>query len=262
MIISYYDEAGDDGFPRYSSPLFVLSCIYFHYQSWQDNYKNIAEFRKYLAKTVNFPYTDELHTRDFLLNKGKYYRLGLSANERMEIVEAFLCFLPTLDIRIINVAINKTTITKTSYDVLDTAFKYSIQRIENDLNQLDPTSRFMIITDPGRVGKMRKTSRKIQKFNYIPSKFNPSSYRQEIKRLIEDPLPKESNQSFFIQLADLVTFVVYHYERNKLKIGSFPARMLPGLDDSRITKWMDLIKPKLNLKASSNDPYGVVCYPR
>jgi hypothetical protein len=25
MHIAYYDEAGDDGFPKYSSPLFVLS---------------------------------------------------------------------------------------------------------------------------------------------------------------------------------------------------------------------------------------------
>lgn len=28
MYIAYYDESGDDGFPAYSSPLFVLTALY------------------------------------------------------------------------------------------------------------------------------------------------------------------------------------------------------------------------------------------
>ncbi len=36
MYIAYYDESGDDGYPRYSSPLFVLSVTYLHYLNWKD----------------------------------------------------------------------------------------------------------------------------------------------------------------------------------------------------------------------------------
>jgi hypothetical protein len=50
MYIAYYDESGDDGYPKKSSPLFVLSAIYLHYLNWKDIFKNISEFRKQLKK--------------------------------------------------------------------------------------------------------------------------------------------------------------------------------------------------------------------
>ncbi|WP_204279881.1 hypothetical protein, partial [Serratia marcescens] len=71
------------------------------------------------------------------------------------------------------------------YDVLKNALTYNVQRIENDLN-INPDNRFMIITDEGRVSKMRSTTRQIQKINFIPSMFNYDTYRKEIEKLIED----------------------------------------------------------------------------
>lgn len=53
----------------------------------------------------------------------------------------------------------------------------------------------MIISDEGRVSKMRDTARMLQRINYIPSQFNYASYQKEIKTLIEDPLPKNSKES-------------------------------------------------------------------
>jgi hypothetical protein len=77
----------------------------------------------------------------------------------------------------------------------------------------------MIITDPGRLGKMRRIARRIQKINYIPSKYGAVSYRCEICRLIEDPLQKESDPSHLIQVADCVVFLVHLYVLLQLGIG-------------------------------------------
>lgn len=67
------------------------------------------------------------------------------------------------------------------YGVLDTALRFSAQPIENDLDPArNPESRFMIITDPSRVESMRSTTRKIQRVNYIPSRFSMKPYRREI----------------------------------------------------------------------------------
>lgn len=89
MHLVYYDEAGDDGFPTYSSPLFVLSALYFSSLDWRENFEIIASFKRQLAKDFRFPFKEELHTRELLLNKNPYYNWKLPENERIEIVERY-----------------------------------------------------------------------------------------------------------------------------------------------------------------------------
>lgn len=262
MYIAYYDESGDDGYPKYSSPLFVLSAIYLHYLNWKDIFKNISEFRKQLKKDFNLPIKMEFHTKHFILNKNPYRELQINDNDRLLIIELFCELISNLEISIINVVINKKNILSQDYNVLDNALKYSIQRIENDLNKIDPSKKFMIITDQGRIGKMRITARKIQKINFIPSKYNVKPYRKEIKSLIEDPLQKDSKESYFIQLADLIAFIIYIYSVYKLNVGKTSNRMPRNVNIKRIIGLMERLKGSLNLNASSSDEYGVVYYPK
>ena len=262
MYIAYYDESGDDGYQKYSSPLFVLSAIYLHYLNWKDVFKNISEFRKQLKKDFNLPIKMEFHTKYFILNKNPYKKLQISDDDRLLIIELFCELISNLEISIINVVINKKNILSQDYNVLDNALTYSIQRIENDLNKIDPLKKFMIITDQGRIGKMRMTARKIQKINFIPSKYNVKPYRKEIKSLIEDPLQKDSKESYFIQLADLAASIIYIYSVYKLKVGKISKRMPKNINMKSTIGLMEKLKGSLNLYASKSDPYGVVYYPK
>lgn len=263
MRIAYYDESGDDGYPDQSSPLFVLSAIYLHYLNWRHTFDKIHSFRRQLRDDYRFPVKMELHTRNFLLNKKPYAALGLIDPDRITIIDLFCDLIANLDVKIIDVVVVKSRINSPDYDVLDTALKYSIQRIENDLNPVvNPQEKFLIITDPGRVGKMRNTTRKIQRINFIPSRFGPQSYRQEIKTLIEDPLPKDSKESYFIQLVDLISYVVYLYALEITQSGRFATRLPSSLTFNKVFDWMTRLKPSLNLRATSADPFGVVFHPR
>jgi len=262
MYISYYDESGDDGYPNYSSILFVLSSIYLHHLNWKDIYNNIHSFRNQLKADFGLPTKIEMHTKKFLLNKNPYRQFDLSDESRILIIDLFCDLISQLDLRIVNVVINKSRISVSKYNVLDRALTYSVQRIENDLKKLDPTKKFMIITDEGRVGKMRSTTRKIQRINFIPSRYGSESYRNEIKSLIEDPLPKSSKQSYFIQLADLIAYIVYLYMSQKFEIGTRPKRLSKYINHDKIINWMDRLKNSLNTEASGDDEYGIVCYPK
>jgi len=77
MHLVYYDEAGDDGYPIWASPLFVLSAVYCPALDWRENFDFIAGFKKQLAKDFNFPLKLEIHTRELLLNKKPYSPLRL-----------------------------------------------------------------------------------------------------------------------------------------------------------------------------------------
>ena len=260
MFIAYYDESGDDGFPNTSSPLFVLSALYQHHLNWKDNYERVKAFKRQLARDYSFPFHEELHTREFILNKAPYHLWGLSEADRAHIIDLYCQIAAQLEAKVISVVIVKDRLQKKDVDILDTALTYSVQRIENDLAD-NPENRFEIITDWGRVGKMRKTTRRMQKINFIPSKFGPRPRRQEIQKLIEDPLPKDSSESYFIQLADLVACVVSLYAVVTQNVGKLPTRLPKAIDNECIRNWMEMLKPVLNLKAAGDDQYGVKFHP-
>jgi len=263
MYIVYYDESGDDGVPG-SSKLFLLSAVALHHQNWHDTYSQLQSFRSLLKAQHRIPIRTEFHTRPFLLNKNPYRDLSLSDDERLLILDKWCEFLGNQSaLMITNVAINKTAVpSEGHYPVLDNAVTFSVQRIENTLKNTAPGEKFLIITDDGRIGAMRKTTRRIQKVNFIPSKIDLRPYRQEISLMIEDPLPKKSAESYFIQVADLISYVVAtHLARTKLQ-AALGNRLPKQLDDQRIRSWMEKLKPVLNLKASTTDPYGIVCYPK
>ncbi len=260
MFLTYYDESGDDGYPEYSSTLFVLSAVYLHHLDWKPCFEKIRQFRKELFQKEGLPFNTELHTKQFLLGKKPYRDFGWTPQDRLRILQEFCEMVANLNLRIINVAIDKLNITSSKYPVLDRAFTYSIQRIENDLRQ--DGNRFLIITDEGRVGKMRTTSRRVQHFNPIPSQFSDQTYQKEVEHLIEDPLPKNSKESFFIQIADMVSYLVSLYLRADNAEQHWPNRLKSDIQPSDIENCLEILKPSLNLKASRTHPYGIVCYPK
>lgn len=258
--IAYYDESGDDGYPRFSSPVFALAACYVHHLNWKGAFEAIHEFRRALRLQHGIPVKWEIHTKHLLLGKRPYRGLALTDATRVAIVEEFCDLIAQLDLKVVNVAIVKPRILFAGYPVLDTAFKYSIQRIENDLAQ-NPTNRFLIISDEGRLGAMRGTARRIQRINFIPSKFGATPYRREIRALIEDPLPKNSKESYFIQLCDLVAFVVYLHVLATTGSGTFHARLPAHVTPALVDSWLERMKPSLNLAAAPEHPFGIKIHP-
>ncbi len=263
MYICYFDESGDDGYPNYSSQLFVLSCLYMHQSSWKNNYEEIHEYRKRLKDRFGLPVKREFHTMHFLTDKGPYHG-KYSPEIRKELLENMCDFFAVQDVKAINVVIDKNKIKNESYDVLEKALTYNIQRVENDMTFSEQDDKdFIIITDEGRVASMRQVTRKIQRINFIPSKYHQGSYRKEIEHLIEDPLPKPSEESWFIQFADLLATVVMLYARRNLV--SEPIRWANRLQ--RVLNYgdeielMERLRPSLNLKASNQNKFGIVKYP-
>lgn len=263
MHIAYYDESGDDGYPSSSSNLFALSGLYLHYLRWQDVFDDFKDFRRDLKNRHGFHVDQEMHVNHFLKGKQPFDQYGYSLATRIDIVTEFCDAIGSLDVRIVNVVINKPPIQDPGYDVLDTAVKYSIQRIENDLDpQRNPDERFLFITDEGRVGTMRKTARRIRRYNPIPSVIRPgTTYQQPIESLIEDPLPKDSAESYFIQMADVIAYVVYLYVGLQTGNATIPNRLQPAVDRQVVIDWMDELRPSLNTAAASGDPYGVKIHP-
>lgn len=267
MVLSYFDESGDDGYPRRSSDLFVLASISMRGTEWKHNFQQLLTFRRELHSRYSFPVKQEFHTREFIQDKNPYHG-KYSPEIRREILFRYVEALASLHLQGIVVVIDKTKIKNQEYAVLEKAFTYNIQRIENGLLKVAAAKQqrpeqFMVITDEGRVSAMTGVTRKIQKINYIPSAHEIGSTRQEIRLMLEDPLPKNSAQSYFIQAADTLAFIVMLYATKHLCTDlEWANRVKRVLGAQDAIALMEAALPILNTRASGANKYGIVCYPR
>jgi len=261
MYLAYLDESGDDGFPEYSSKLFVLTALYFVHHTWRELFEANRVFRKELNSRYGLPPSLEMHTRPFLMGKKPYTNLGFTPASRVELIDRYCAFISDLEVRVVNVAIIKPRIRFETYRVLDKAISYLVTRLANDLGSAGDKT-FMMLTDEGRVRALRRTTRRVQRYNPVPSLFNESPLRKEIRHLIEDPLPKDSAQSYFIQLADVVSCIVSMYGAETLPLIKAHNRLrrLRGL--RKAVEWMEMLEPSLNTSACRHDRFGVAFYPR
>lgn len=262
--IVYFDEAGDDGITTDSSNFFLLTSVYMRAEKWQENYEKIVAFRKNLKDEFGMHISEEFHTKHLLSDKDPYRKYHWTAEQRRTIMAEFAGCIAKLDLKVVNVIIDKDNVAKLgneSYSVLTNALKYNIQRIENDSNG---KWNYLVITDKGRIAPMRKTARAIRVYNPIPSQFGGTSTNRPIRNLIEDILEKDSQESFFIQICDYISYVVHLYYKLTYKKEPLPNRVGRVIEVDHVMKIMDFLKSKniLNLKASSSNEYGLVIYPR
>lgn len=257
--IAYFDETGDDGVTTASSDFFILTSIYMNANSWQKNYDVIRACRKKLKDMFNFHISEELHTKHLLSDKDPYRKYDWSVDQKREIVIEITKCISELDLKIVNVIIDKTKFNDNNYKVLENALKYSIQRIENDSND---QWNYIIITDEGRIAPMRKTARAIRAYNPIHSKYNNSYSNKPIRNLFEDILEKNSKESYFIQICDFISYMVHLYYKVHYKKQDLPKRVGRVVDENFLGRVLATIKPNINLKANSNDNYGLVIYPK
>ena len=259
--IAYFDETGDDGANIASSKYFVLTSLYMSTSDWQSNFNAIRAVKQQLKQKYGFHVSQELHTKHLLTDKNPYRNYNWSPEEKREIIKAFVLTIADLRASAINVLIDKTKFVDESYPVLENALKYNIQRIENDSKG---KWHYLIITDKGRLPPMRKTARAIRAYNPIQSKYAYGFSNHPITCLIEDILEKDSQESYFIQICDLISYFVYLYYNCITKKEPLPNRVARVIDIPFIRSFMATLKEAniFNLNANKNNAYGLVIYPK
>ncbi len=259
--IAYFDEAGDDGVTTSSSEFFVLTSLYMSTENWQSNFNSIRDCRRGLKDRFGLHISEEFHTKHLLSDKDPYRKYGWTPEQRQDIVKEMVVGISDLEAQAINVIIDKTHFKDQNYKVLENALTYNIQRIDNDSRGL---WNFLIITDQGRVAPMRKTARAIRAYNPIPSRYSQEPINQPINNMIEDILEKDSQESYFIQACDLISYIVHLYYKCHIKKQALPNRVGRTIDEEFVCRSMATMRDRklLNLKANSQNPYGLVIYPK
>lgn len=259
--IAYFDETGDDGVTSASSEHFVLTSLYMPADSWQQNYNLMRDLRRKLRDEYGFHVTEEMYTKHFLTDKNPYRAYKWSKEIKQKIIKEFTLAICSMNLKIVNVIIDKTKFKNNNYHVLENALKYNIQRIENDC---EGQWNYLIITDEGRIVPMRKTARAIRAFNPIQSKYSYRFVNHPVENMIEDILEKNSSESYFIQICDFVSFFIHLFFKIEYRHEMLPNRVSNVIDSIYIKRVLVTLKNagRLNLKANETNQYGIVIYPK
>ena len=163
---------------------------------------------------------EEIHASEWL-NKNPKLKANILKHDRLDILKKCLKWLNVRnDISIYSICCDKTT--NRSKDVFEFALKVLIQRFDNTLAHNNfpggsATDKGLIIPDDTHGQKLTRIIRSMRRINYIPSKFqNLGGQNIRLRAVIEDPIMRNSAESYFHQMVDVVSFFArMRYEPNR-----------------------------------------------
>lgn len=206
-----------DGSP---STLFCLSGLVVHKLRWQDTLQELLRFRHWLKGKYKVYLDAELHAADMINKPSKVHPslARLKKHERLAIIRQFADRIATLaDVSIINVVVDKRKKVPDKDEVFRWAWYSIFQRFENTICRRNfpgsPTGheRGIVFPDNTDGGKLRCFMNDMRRSNplKIRQAHGAFTYKNEpIRVIIEDPVMRDSRESYFIQAADCVAFLL------------------------------------------------------
>lgn len=252
MFLAYIDDSGNTGVP--GSITYTLGCVIAGGGMWNAALDGLVAFRRDLKNSYGIPVTAELKANYIIRNKGMLFRLGLNEQERHAVYQECMRVQPALGLKAFAVVIHKERLEKRKpgTDPREVAWEFLLQRLGATSDRLKRP--VMIVHDHGDSATVRKIARKARRAGTAGSHFGTGQLKRPTRYLIEDPVPRDSRTSLFIQLADMNAYAAFR------RIVAPPPRLVPIVPQ---TMWDELGRARYAWvnKLVGGQP-GIVVYPR
>lgn len=214
MHIAYVDESGNIGHTsKNGTKTYTLGCLIVDCEQWVQTLDALVGFRRFLRQRFGVPFYAELKANFLLRGSGSLEKLGLPPAQRHAIYRQAMRLHPKLGFKTFAVVIDKTELEKRpeALNPRDVAWDYLLQRLRSGSVYAQPfgMTTFLIGHDEGESAVIQKLARKARRIGTAGSKFGTGSLNVPFTKLLEDPIPRNSKQSYFIQLADLAAYAAY-----------------------------------------------------
>jgi hypothetical protein len=158
-----------------------------------------------------------------------------------------------LDLRVFSIVIRQDLVKQKglNVDVRDAAWGYLFQRLERfTTNRGKPV---LVFHDEGEDAIVRSLMRKARRIGSAGSAFGTGTLKRPATLLVEDPIPRKSHESYFLQLTDIDAYAAFRklYPPPPRPVQIVPQNMWDELGDARLAKANYL----------SGGPPGIVSWP-
>lgn len=203
MLLAYVDESGDRGYS--GSLTYTLGCVMLDDTAWPDAFDALIAFRRFIKAQFGINVRAEIKANSLV--RGTGVCAGLGDGQRQRIYRQHMRLANKLGLRCFAVVIHKGKVMKQTLDPRDIAWEFLLQRVERESK--DRGVPAVIIHDEGETLAVRKLARKARRAGRAGSRFGTGTLAVPFRTLIDDPVPRNSNQSYFVQMADLCAYAAF-----------------------------------------------------
>jgi hypothetical protein len=252
MHFAYVDESGN---VSGTSKTFTLACVLVDGEAWPETFDKLLAYRRWLRLRFGVPVRAELRATNILRNTGDFERLRLGEDLRHVIYRQTMRLHHKLGLRTFAVVIRKEELAaqRPELSARDVAWDYLFQRLRN-ATALQPiaASTILLAHDEGETITIRKLARRARRAGTAGSMFGTGVLNTPFTKLLDDPVPKQSAHSYFVQLADLAAYAAFR------RLYPPPPRLVPIVTE---TMWDELGDARRADVTYSRNPVGIVHWP-
>lgn len=214
MYFLYVDETGDPGDPnRVGNPGskdYTLGVFMISPDQWASAHNKLVAFRRQLRSSFRIPMKTEIKANHLVSGGGLLNSLHLSDSQRRYIFSQHLRMIGAVSGQAFAIHVDKRDLMRrdAQFDASAKAWELLFQRLARTYTGFNPPNLtpFHVSHDEGQNAIIRKHARKARRYLTAGQMYGPSTVRLPTDWLIDDPVPRNSQDSLFIQLADLVAW--------------------------------------------------------
>lgn len=196
---AYIDETGDIGaVANGGSQTYTLGCVLVPMHRWTDSLDYFVSLRRNLKSTYGLKMSQEVKANHLVGIKSVYRDLGLGDGQVRDIYRRHIDASVQSCSGAGAIVVHKSEIKRPEIDVFATAWEYLFTRLRKRTEESQQP--IVIVHDQGEEDRVRKHLRRFRRANWQGSQFGSA------RLLVEDPVPRNSQHSYFIQLADLAAY--------------------------------------------------------
>jgi hypothetical protein len=212
VYLVYLDESGDTGVVAGSpTPTYTVACVLVHATHWVGLFEDLLRFRRYLSQSFGLRMRQEVKANELVKGSGPWASLPHGDRVRKRIYRSFMRLQGKAGtVKTFAVVIDKSRCA-TSDEVREKAWRHALERVESFARYNNET--VMLVPDSGNYDRFRKLCREMRRHSHVGSVMGGALARPLIRYLIDDPVERDSKQSYMVQLADLNAYAAYRRER-------------------------------------------------
>jgi len=235
----------------------ALGCILVPVDRWLDVHDELRHFRSELSKRHGFRMHYELKASQLVSRSGAgpWRRLETPMRTRIGIFRSALNTLDALSdsVKTFAIVIPDEDDDKLHSPPVEECWNGVMERLERFCKY--EKSHCILMPDDGHPATIRRIARRRRRFAYAPSQFElGTSRRVPFSTLVEDPLHRDSRDSYLVQWADLVAYAAF---RRVVPRPDLPQELWEELDQSLLSD----VNRNERRKANCDEPVGLIVWP-